>query len=59
MWRVYNYSQSDFPLNPPYGSNWGHKNSGFGPYANISFKIAFTVLEFIEKVQESIYRELF
>ena len=30
------FSRLDLPPYPPYGSNWGHKNSRFGPFALIS-----------------------
>ena len=50
-------SQSDFPPDPPYGSNWGHKIVDFVFLPYISFILAFRTLECIKRSWETICEE--
>ena len=43
------FSWSDLPSDPSYGSNWDHKNSRFGSFAFYLISIVFTALEHIER----------
>ena len=49
MCRVYIAGQI-YPLTFPYRSNWGHKIADFVFLPDVSFIIAFTALECIERV---------
>ena len=50
-------SRSDLPPDPPYGSNWGHKIVDFVFWPFISFILAFTALECINRYRETICEE--
>ena len=50
-------SWSDLPLEPPYGSNWGHKIAYFVFLPFITFILAFTTLECIKRYWETICEE--
>ena len=50
-------SKSNFPSDPPYGSNWGNKIANFVFFPYISFILASTALECIKKYWETICEE--